>query len=76
MKPRYSGPGATGVCVCGHRWDNHHLGIVMNMDYRDATGEGYLPEECEFYGFNETGGLDQDGNPHCDRYRDSGLIEN
>jgi hypothetical protein len=22
----------TGVCKCGHMWDDHHLGVVMNSD--------------------------------------------
>lgn len=65
--PRYSGPGRSGVCRCGHRWDDHHLGIVMNLNYP----EPYIPQECEFYGFNETGGLDAAGQPHCGGYVDS-----
>lgn len=72
---RYSGPGRTGICVCGCSWDSHHLGIVMNSAYREATGEGYVPEECETFGFNEVGGMKQvDGKwvDHCHRYEDSG----
>lgn len=70
MERRYSGPGRSGICKCGHGWQDHHLGMVLNPDYVDATGEIYIPQECEHYGFNETGGLDQDGRPHCDRYED------
>lgn len=69
--PRYSGPNRSGVCICGHTWNDHHLGIVMNPDYVDETQEGYIPQECEFYGWNETGGLDENGQPHCGTYIDS-----
>jgi hypothetical protein len=60
----------SGVCKCGHSWKDHHLGVVMNEDYLTATGEAYLPQECEFYGWNESGGLDKDGNDHCHNYID------
>jgi hypothetical protein len=69
-EPKYSGPNRCGVCVCGHSWEDHHLGVVMNAEYAEATGEAYLPEECEFYGFNEMGGLDAEGNNHCQKYVD------
>ena len=72
---RYSGIGRTGICVCGHPWGEHHLGIVMNGDFFEATGESYVPQECEHFGFDEFGGLDREGKPHCSRYRDGGLIE-
>lgn len=68
--PRYSGPNRSGVCKCGHSWDDHHLGVVMNEDYLRDTQEAYLPEECEYHGCNEMGGLDEDGNDHCHRYVD------
>ena len=70
-KPRYSGPERSGICKCGHSWEIHHLGCVMNSEYFELTQESYVPEECEFFGFNETGGLDAEGNNHCQRYRDS-----
>lgn len=72
-KPRYSGKDCGGVCVCGHRWQDHHLSMVMRQDYVEETGEYYFPEECEYYGFNETGGLDAKGRPHCDQYQDRGV---
>lgn len=65
-KPRYSGPGKTGICKCGHIWDDHHLGVALGPGYP----EYYLPQECEFYGWNEAGGLDADGHPHCFQYED------
>ncbi len=71
----YSGPGRTGVCICGHSWEDHHLGMILNHtgDGPDAMKEAYIPQECEFYGNNEMGGLDDDGNEHCFGYRDSAL---
>jgi len=76
MRPAiYSGPHRTGICVCGHSWEDHHLSCVMRAEAVETDGgpEGYVPEECEFYGSNEMGGLDAEGNPHCGRYRDSAL---
>ena len=72
----YSGPERSGICVCGHKWDDHHLGMILNHDYGDgdspdARKEAYIPQECEFFGFNEMGGLDEEGNEHCWSYRDS-----
>ncbi len=73
--PRYSGPGKSGICVCGHTWEQHHLGVVLNEPFRLATGEAYVPQECEAFGFNETGGYGPDGEPHhCDGYRDAGGV--
>ena len=71
-KAIYSGPGRSGVCVCGHSWKDHHLGMVMRADAVETDGgpEYYVPQECEHYGSNEDGGKDADGNPHCDGYRD------
>jgi hypothetical protein len=43
-----------GFCLCGHHWSEHH-------DNR---------AECEFYGSNEDGGLDETGERHCFRYVD------
>lgn len=39
----------------------------------DATHEGYIPQECEFFGSNENGGLDSWGEPHCFGYEDGGV---
>jgi hypothetical protein len=71
FRPRYSGAHRSGTCVCGHSWEDHHLGMVMNREYADATQEAYLPQECEFYGSNEMGGLDADGHHHCSAYQDT-----
>ena len=70
-QPRYSGPKRSGICECGHPWDRHHLSIVMRQEYVDDTGEYYIPQEYEAFGFNETGGLDKDGKEHCFGYVDS-----
>jgi len=72
-EPRYSGPNRSGICKCGHSWEEHHLGVVMNQDYSKQTGEAYVPQECEHFGFNEVGGLEYvDGKwiDHCQDYRD------
>lgn len=69
-KPKYSGPTKSGICKCGHSWTDHHLSMVANEEYIHQTNEYYLPSECLFYGCNETGGLDKDGNDHCFRYDD------
>jgi hypothetical protein len=37
----------------------------------DGGREGYVPQECEYFGVNEMGGLDADGQPHCSGYRDT-----
>ena len=45
----------------------------MNQDYSKQTGEAYVPQECEHFGFNEVGGLEYvDGKwiDHCQDYRD------
>lgn len=44
----------------------------MNREHYEKTGEAYVPQECEFYGCNEMGGLDSEGEVHCFGYEDSG----
>ena len=80
-KPKYSGPGNSGICKCGHSWEDHHLSIVMNEQYYKETNEVYVPEECEFYGCNEQGGKMPDEDTgmwveHCRRYIDRGYPRN
>ena len=75
-KPKYSGPERSGICKCGCPWDEHHLGVVMNSEYAEQTGEAYYPEECEMFGFNEVGGMKYNEETktwenHCHRYVDS-----
>jgi len=50
--------------------------MVMNEEYAEQTKEGYVPQECEAYGFNETGGLKwnsetEEYEPHCFGYEDT-----
>ena len=71
-RPRYSGPGQTGICVCGHHYSDHHCGVVMNPDYLAQTGETVVPGGCEFYQCNEGEGLDDKGKFHCFNYVDAG----
>lgn len=59
----------TGMCICGHAFDRHHLGIIANTEAYEIMGP-YLAQECEAFGFNEMGGLDEDGNEHCGWYID------
>lgn len=54
---RYSGPNRSGICVCGHRWDQHHLSLILKPGAAEELGEGYIPGECLAYGSNEMGGL-------------------
>lgn len=66
-KAIYSGPNRSGVCVCGHKWDEHHLAMVLRPEAIETDGgpEAYIPQECEHFGFDEMGGLDHEGNPNC-----------
>lgn len=78
-EPRYSGPGKSGICVCGCRWQDHHLGCIMNHQYAEETGECYFPEECCKFGFNEMGGKQynretKEWEDHCHCYEDVGPI--
>lgn len=50
----------------------------MNEAYMKATGEGYIPQECTQYGFNEVGGMKynpetEQWEDHCHGYRDRGV---
>lgn len=69
-KAIYSGSNRSGICVCGHRWDEHHLGVVARSEATEPDGgpEGYIPQECEHFEFDEIGGLDDEGNPHFDEW--------
>ena len=52
------------LCRCGHTLDDHHCWWIR--------GGGMFADECEFYGFNETGGMQYvDGRwvDHCQRFR-------
>jgi len=55
----------------------------MNEEYYKQTKEAYVPQECEFHGCNELGGMMPDPkNPdspawveHCDNYLDRGQAD-
>ena len=71
-KALYTGPNRSGLCVCGHAWDRHHLCMRMReYETEDGTKEAYVPCECEAYGANENSGLDRKGNYHCFGYVDA-----
>jgi hypothetical protein len=71
----------TGVCKCGHSWEDHHLGMLLNKAIFDEVWAvvpdhpPYVPQECEFYGCNEYGGLDEDGHAHCGQYEEENTNE-
>jgi hypothetical protein len=48
------------VCHCAHTYEDHHNSELV---------EG-IAGVCEFFGCNEEGGLDDNGNIHCLRYID------
>ena len=54
------------LCTCGHMLEEHHLSYFMDGSSR------VLGEECEFYGFNESGGMmyNEEGQwvDHCYRF--------
>lgn len=71
----------SGICVCGHRWDQHHLHLIVNTKVLDFIKKNYpshppyVPGGCEFYGFNENEGMmphDEEGwAVHCRSYLDT-----
>ena len=76
-EPVYSGPGKSGICVCGHRWEQHHLFCVMKQERIEQTHEGYILGGCLAHGFNEVEGMmlvDGEWVEHCYEYRDCGAI--
>lgn len=59
----------SGTCLCGHQAEDHHLMIVQDPEVAEAIGP-YGAQECEFYGCNEEGALDEEGRLHCGHYVD------
>ena len=59
----------SGVCLCGHSYEDHHLSMVMNPEAYAIMGP-HLPAECVFFGTNEDAGLDENGDDHCHGYVD------
>jgi hypothetical protein len=52
------------LCTCGHTLEDHHRWWLQ--------GGGSFADECEFYGFNEIGGmmLNEEGKwvDHCHKF--------
>jgi hypothetical protein len=74
-EPLYSGPGKSGICVCGHGWEDHHLCMIMKAGVAESRKEAYAPCECCFYGSNEEGGMmpsEAGWVHHCGGYVDRG----
>src|SRR5258707_12689443 len=44
------------ICRCGHIWEEHHQGIVMNKEYLDfpLVIRGHIAQECEHNQLNGT----------------------
>lgn len=52
------------LCVCGHKLEDHHRSWFRNG--------GMIVEECEFEGYNETGGMMYIAGKwleHCKKFR-------
>ena len=70
----------TGTCICGHSWDDHHHGFILNPQALIDAGEehrnvhGILGEECEFDQCN--GEYFVDDPCRCNNYEDVGWVEN
>lgn len=52
------------------------MSLVMRQEYVDQTKEGYIPDECTAFGFNEVGGMKydietQEWADHCHGYKDT-----
>lgn len=59
----------SGICLCGHSWEDHHCCMVLNEEAYKIIGP-YIPDECNYFGCNENGGLDENGEHHCTGYVD------
>jgi hypothetical protein len=71
----------SGICKCGHSYEEHHLSFIMNAEYWEklrAIAPDHppcVPGECCFYGSNEVGGKRYnketgDWEDHCHRYEE------
>ncbi len=43
----------SGICVCTHPFQRHHISFALNPEYKKQTGECQIADECLHYGFNE-----------------------
>ena len=60
----------SGICMCGHAYHDHHCSMVMSPEIAAVVGS-VGPDQCEYFGFNETAGLDEDSKKHCHNYVDA-----
>lgn len=59
------------VCVCNHRWENHHRGCVMNPLYFEhpLTIDGLMAQECEEHQTNGEYSVPYDEACHCPSFK-------
>lgn len=68
----------TGTCICGHSWDDHHHGVILNPqplvdreeEYRNV--DGILGEECEATQFEGMRISLSEPECYCMNYHDKG----
>ena len=60
----------SGICLCGHTWERHHLSMVARKEFTDLLNEGAMPGACLAFGCNEREGLDEKDELHCFGYVD------
>lgn len=79
----------TGICVCGHSFDDHHHSMVLNPKALEELGvlykmvNGVIGGECEatqFEGMTIDGsipcvGIIDDQYPYCISYKDKGWTQ-
>lgn len=60
------------MCMCGHEAGEHHRSFFPGAS-------GWYYEECEYEGYNETGGMVQDSSDrwidHCHGFREYKFVE-
>ena len=56
------------ICYCGHIWEEHHHGCVMNQEYFDhpLTIQGLMAQECEHNQVNGSYFLDKGEKGYCE----------
>lgn len=59
----------SGMCLCGHNVDRHHIFTVANQEAYAVIGSR-VPGGCLAYGHNEDEGIGPDGEDHCYDYVD------
>lgn len=56
------------MCYCGHEWEDHHHGVVMNPEYFDhpLTIRGCMAQECEHNQVNGEYFLNKGEKKYCE----------